>query len=299
MVMIFKSLFYHFKESWKNLFRNAWMTFASVSSVAMTLLILGGFIVMTMNLNYITQGVENKVEIRVHIDRTAEKDEVTAMRSKLEHVKNVKSVEFSSKDDELELMRESWGKNSSVLDMFEQNNPLHDVYVVKLVNPQDVEKAAKDIESIDFVDKLQYGKGFVNNLFNVTRIGRYVGIGLIVGLIFTTIFLISNTIKITIIARRREIEIMRLVGATNAFIRWPFFLEGIWLGTLGAAIPIGILSLAYYYLYTNVVERLNVQFLQLLPPNPFLYQLAGILIGIGSIIGVLASLMSIRKFLKV
>lgn len=275
------------------------MTFASVSSVAMTLLLLGGFIVMTMNLNYVTQNVENKVEIRVHIDQTAEKDDIVAMKSKLKHVKNVKSVKFSSKDKELDMLRKSWGKNSSVLDMFEQNNPLHDVYVVKLVKPQYIEKAAKDIESIDYVQKIQYGKGFVNNLFNVTKIGRYIGIGLIVGLIFTTIFLISNTIKITIIARRREIEIMRLVGATNAFIRWPFFLEGIWLGTLGAAIPIGILSLAYYYLYTKVVAGLNVQFLQLLSPNPFLYHLAGILIGIGSVIGVLASLMSIRKFLKV
>ena len=297
--MIYKSLFHHFKESWKNLFRNAWMTFASVSSVAMTLLMLGVFIVLSMNLNYITQNVENKVEIRVHIDQTAEADDIASMKDKLVKIKNVKTVEFSSKENELELMRDSWGKNSSVLDMFEQNNPLHDVFIVKLVNPQNVEVAANDIESIDFVDKLQYGKGFVNNLFKVTKIGRYIGIGLIAGLIFTTIFLISNTIKITIIARRREIEIMRLVGATNAFIRWPFFLEGIWLGVLGATIPIGILSAAYYYTYANMVGKLNIQFLQLLPPIPFLYQLAGILGGIGSIIGVIASLMSIRKFLKI
>src|SRR5262249_50287758 len=159
--------------------------------------------------------------------------------------------------------------------MFDQDNPLHDVYVVKLNNPQEVDKVAGEIEKLSSVSNIQYGKGFVNNLFKVTRIARYIGMGLIAGLVFTTVFLISNTIKITIIARRREIEIMRLVGAKNHFIRWPFFLEGIWLGILGSLIPIGILCGTYYYLYTHVLGNLHIQFLEVLPPTPYLYQLAG------------------------
>jgi cell division transport system permease protein len=122
---------------------------------------------------------------------------------------------------------------------------------------------------------------------------------LIVGLLFTAMFLISNTIKITIMARKREIEIMRLVGATNGFIRWPFFLEGLWLGILGALIPIAIVSAAYYYAYDFLNEKLKDHFIKLLEFNPFVYQLSAILIIMGAAIGIWGSLMSVRKFLRV
>jgi len=112
-------------------------------------------------------------------------------------------------------------------------------------------------------------------------------------------FLISNTIKITIFARRKEIEIMKLVGATNGFIRWPFFLEGLWLGVLGSIVPIGIILTSYYYLIDLVEPRIQGTFIQLLPFYPFAFQVIGILVAIGAFIGVWGSMMSVRKFLRV
>ena len=133
----------------------------------------------------------------------------------------------------------------------------------------------------------------------IAEVARNVGIALIVGLFFTAMFLISNTIKITIFARRREIEIMRLVGATNGFIRWPFFLEGLLLGVLGSIIPIGIVIFAYRYVYAWALPQIQGSFIELLPLNPFVFQVSTILLLIGALIGVWGSLMSVRKFLKV
>jgi len=160
-------------------------------------------------------------------------------------------------------------------------------------------KVAKQIEKSTFVAKVKYGQGKVEKLFKFIKASRNVGVVLIIGLFFTAIFLISNTIKITIIARRREIKIMRLVGATNTFIRWPFFLEGLWLGVLGSILPIILISIAYYRAYDYVTPYLEGTFIKILPIDPFIYQVSGILILMGALIGVWGSLMSVRKFLKV
>ena len=147
--------------------------------------------------------------------------------------------------------------------------------------------------------KVNYGQGSVEKIFKVTDFSRNVGIVLIIGLLFTAMFLISNTIKITIFARRREIEIMKLVGATNWFIRWPYFLEGLWLGLLGSVLPVAIIGISYYYAHNYLAEKLEGNFIQLLDFSPFIYQVSGLLILMGAFIGIWGSVMSVRKFLKV
>src|SRR5690606_27239225 len=154
-------------------------------------------------------------------------------------------------------------------------------------------------EGYDFVHSVNYGKGKVEKIFSAVKVSRNIGIGLILGLVFTAMFLISNTIKITIVARSREIEIMRLVGATNSFIRWPFFLEGLWLGILGSIVPIILISVIYKYVIDYADTKLAGHFIQLLDFSPFIYQVSGLLILMGALIGVWGSLMSVRKFLKV
>jgi cell division transport system permease protein len=158
---------------------------------------------------------------------------------------------------------------------------------------------ANQIKTSNYVAKVKYGQGKVEKLFKFINASRNVGVVLIIGLFFTAIFLISNTIKITIIARRREIKIMRLVGATNSFIRWPFFLEGLWLGIIGSILPIILISIAYYRAYDYIGPKLEGTFIQVLPFDPFVYQVSGILILMGALIGIWGSLMSVRKFLKV
>ncbi|MDE3840125.1 cell division protein FtsX [Bacillus methanolicus] len=289
----------HVRESFKSLGRNGWMTFASVSAVTVTLIIVGVFFVIMMNLNKVASTIEEDVEIRVHIDPVAKQQDQQVLRKKIEQIPEVKSIEFSSKEEELDNLINSLGEEGKVFKPFEQDNPLNDVFIVKTKNPTDTIKAAKKIEKLEYAAKVKYGQGSVEKLFKFIETSRNVGLVLIIGLLFTAMFLISNTIKITIVARRREIEIMKLVGATNAFIRWPFFLEGLWIGLLGSILPIALVSSAYYYAYDYLKPKLANHFIKILEFNPFVYQVAALLILMGALIGIWGSMMSMRKFLKV
>ncbi|HJV31687.1 MAG TPA: permease-like cell division protein FtsX [Bacillales bacterium] len=289
----------HARESLKSIGRNGWMTFASVGAVTVTLILVGVFFVIMMNLNKVAQTIEEDVEIRVHIDVAANKQDQESLKKQIESISEVKSVKYSSKEKELSNLITSLGEEGRAFKLFEQDNPLNDVFIVKTKKPTDTMQAAKKIEKMNYASKVKYGQGQVEKLFKFIKASRNVGVVLIIGLLFTAVFLISNTIKITIIARRREIKIMRLVGATNWFIRWPFFLEGLWLGILGAILPIILISIAYKNAYDYIAPRLQGNFIQILPVDPFMYQISGILILMGALIGVWGSVMSVRKFLKI
>jgi cell division transport system permease protein len=297
--MKIKTLVRHGKEGLKNIVRNGWMTFASISAVTITLLLVGAFLVILMNLNSVSEQLEESVEIRVHVDLTATPEDTEALKEKIEALSKVEQVTFQPKEEGLRKLIESLGDEGQVFSTLEGENPLPDVFIVKTKNPQDTMGVASQIEKFERVDSAQYGKGTIERLFNVINVARNVGLVLIIGLIFTAMFLIANTIKLTIVARRKEIEIMKLVGATNSFIRGPFFVEGLLLGVLGALLPITIIISAYFYLYNQFNEKLRVFFLELLPVTPFIYQLSGLLMFIGAFIGVWGSIVSIRKFLRV
>jgi cell division transport system permease protein len=289
----------HVRESVKSLGRNGWMTFASISAVTVTLLLVGVFLVVMFNMNHFAKKIENDVEIRVHIDVTANNQDKQTLRAQIEAIPQVKEIRYSSKEQELKNLIKSFGEEGSSFRLFEQDNPLSDVYVVKTEKPTDTIKVAKRIEKFQFVHKVNYGQGQVEKLFSTLKVARNIGLVLIIGLLFTAMFLISNTIKITIFARRREIEIMRLVGATNGFIRWPFFLEGLWLGVIGAVFPIVSIMVVYYNIYKFLEPKITIPFVELLPFYPFMWQISLLLLLIGACIGVWGSMMSVRKFLKV
>lgn len=299
MAMKVRTIRRHIRDSFRSLIRNGWMSFASISAVTVTLILVGVFIVLLMNLNKIATDIEKDVSIRVHIDLIATPDEQEQLRKKIEAISEVDTIEFSPKEKELENMIESFGEEGEAFRLFEQDNPLYDVFVVKTKDPLDTKAVAQKIEKFDFAAKVNYGEEDIDKLFSFIESSRNVGLILIVGLLFTAMFLISNTIKITIVARKREIEIMRLVGATNSFIRWPFFLEGLLLGVLGSIVPITLISVVYTYAYNYITPKLEGHFIQLLEVDPFLYQVAGLLVLLGAFIGVWGSLMSVRKFLKV
>ena len=299
MVFMNKTLGRHLREAIKSLGRNAWMSIASISAVTVTLLLVGTFLVIMMNLNNIASNIEEDVEITVLIDRTADQNAQNQLESKLKNLEKVENVQFSSKDQELEKLIKSFGEKGESFKLFEQDNPLNDVFIVKTKVPEDTPVVAEEIKKMRYVEDVQYAEETVKKLFEVVNVSRNIGIVLIIGLVFTAMFLISNTIKITIFARRREIEIMKLVGATNWFIRWPFFLEGLFLGALGAVIPITVLVVSYNSLVNFAIPYIQGSFVELLPFSPFVFQISAILLLIGVLIGIWGSLMSVRKFLKV
>ncbi|GGH88903.1 cell division transport system permease protein [Pullulanibacillus pueri] len=292
----------HLKESIKNLGRNGWMTVASISAVAVALMIVGLFLMVMLNLNKMAGQIENDVEVRAYIDLTATPQQQDELKEQIKQISEVHSIKYISREEGLKELMKDFGKDADVIKPYQgDDNPLNDAFEIKTQKPKQTEAVAKKIEKLKYVSDVSYGKGYVKKLFNVVDVARNVGIILILGLLFTSIFLIANTIKLTIVARSTEIEIMKLVGATNAFVRWPYFLEGLFLGVIGACIPVALLLIIYRQLYTYFIQN-NFQsyaFIKLIPFDTMALYLAGLLIIIGAVIGVWGSLTSVRRFLKV
>lgn len=293
-----RTFFRHLLESLKSLKRNGWMTVASATAVAISLTLLGIFLALIMNATKLAEDIENNVDISVLVDIGTNQEDIDKLKKELEDLPNVKSVEFSSKDEELKKLEESMG---SVWSMFEgDSNPLYDNFIVKAKNPQTIKKVAKQAAKLKNVHRADYGGLVSDKILKITKGMRTWGLGAAILLVFVAVFLISNTIRITIMSRQREIQIMRLVGAKNGYIRWPFFLEGAWIGVIGSILPCLIIFFGYRAAYRvlNQPQILGASY-RLLTPETFSIQIMLLLVGIGILIGALGSVISMRRFLKI
>lgn len=295
--MKIKTFFKHIGTGFKNVFRNGLMSFAAVSAVSITLLLLGALTGLLLNVNKFATDVQKDVSIRVYIDQTADQKEQGYLKESIEDLDHVNDVQFSSRDEQLENVISNYGEAFDMLD--EDSNPLFDVFVVQADSPDLTASVAEEIEKLDHVTKVNYGGAKADRIFQITSGVRNVGIIIILALIFTAVFLISNTIRMTIFSRGREIEIMKLVGASNWYIRWPFIIEGAIVGILGAIIPVIAVSALYLTIYRRATDFLSGTYYELLPPNPYLYYLLALLVGIGIIIGSIGSAFSMRRFLEI
>lgn len=295
--MPFNSFLYACGEALRNLYRNKWMTMASVGVVVVTLLMLGGFMVINLNLNKITDDVKEQVEIVLYIDDESSKAEREELRGKLLAHRSLDEVRFVHRDEALKRLKEQMG---DLVEGYEgaADNPLRDSYELHTSRPEMVGAVAEELKGYPAVAELYYGEATVEKLFTATRAVQMVGLGLMIGLAITAVFLIAHTIRLTVFIRRREIMIMKYVGATNWFIRWPFVLEGMIIGALGAALPLA----ALYYIYQASLEWVmanNLMFLTLVPASLIMGELVKYLLPLGTGLGILGSAFSMDRFLRV
>jgi len=297
-----RTLLRHLREGVKSIVRNGWMTFASVASITISLFILGLFLLLSMNMNYFAKQFEDDVAINVYLEVNLPASQVTSIGKDIEKLPGVWKVNFIPKEEGLEYLRKKLG---DPLEGMEEDNPLMDAFNVEMDDPKNVETIANQILDMNtgkqtpIIFKVEYGKGTVEKLFQVTDTIRNVGLILVGLLAVTAVFLIANTIKLTIVAREREISIMKLVGATNAFIRWPFFVEGMLLGIIGSLVPVAVILFGYWQL--GSADMLNVKLLMIdfIPFSDIVLPITGLLIGLGVLIGVWGSVLSVRKSLKI
>lgn len=295
--MKFRTIGRHIRDAFKSLLRNGWMTVAAISAVGMTLMLVGSFVAILFNVNKIASDVENDVSVRVYVDLAAEQDDKDELKEKLEKISNVESITYSTRDEELTKLIGSYGEE---FDLFgDDNNPLYDVFILSTEVPEQTGKVAEEAEKNDYVAKVDYGGATAEKLFDTIATLRTVGIVIIVGLLLIAVFLISNTIRITIISRSTEIEIMRLVGAKNSYIRWPFLIEGALIGFVGGLIPTVVLFFLYRFLFDLGAKYLLGSNFALLSANPFIYYLGLGMIGMGIVLGSIGSVFSMSRFLKV
>lgn len=289
----------HTQEAFRSLIRNNWMTFAAVSAVAVTLLIFGIFLIFAFNISYMASELDKQVAIRASIVPNATPDDIDQLQNQIDKDNAVKSVDFVSKEEGLKRMKEQWGDDEKFLKGLENDNPLPDTLEIQAKDPQSTQSLAKKIGQYNLVEHVDYGEGVTDRLLDLSSWVRNVVMIFGLSLAILAAFLISNTIKLTIFARRREIEIMRLVGASNWFIRWPFFIEGGMIGILGAIVPVTVVLLGYNAVLQILGAGDAYSFFKLRGMWPLSMYVAGITMVMGVIIGVWGSLISIRRFLRV
>ncbi|NLZ93906.1 MAG: ABC transporter permease [Firmicutes bacterium] len=294
--MLIRNIIYYFKEAFASILRNGWMSFASIAVVAVTLFIFGSFFLLNTNVQYVTDDIKEQVEIIAYVQNDLTAAETEQLRLQLIQLDKVKEVKYVSKEEALERLREQLGDLVAGYEE-EGRNPLDDSFEVRTTIPEDIPEVAAVIETLPGIRRVDYGTDVVKKLFNFIAAVKWVGLAFMIGLAFTAMFLIANTIKLTVNARAKEIMIMKWVGATEWFIRWPFVIEGIILGSLGSLLP----ALGLTYLYNEAVTwaQINLYFLPLVNPDIILAPLVKLLLLIGATIGGLGSLFSMRRFLKV
>ncbi|MBG9735046.1 permease-like cell division protein FtsX [Paenibacillus alvei] len=303
--MIFNSLTRHVREGSKSILRNGWMSFASVSSIVISLFILGVFMLLSLNVNEMTKQIDNKVQIRVFLKLDVTKEQKELLATDIGNMSEVSKVISVSKEEGMKMLQENLGEDGKELlnGYTKETNPLPDSFTIEVYDPATISMVAKKINAINDTNsakplwKVNYGKGTVDTLLKVTATVRNFGLIIVAGLAVTAMFLISNTIKVTIMARQRELSIMKLVGATNSFIRGPFFVEGALIGLLGSLLTVGILFYGYQQLVTNF--ELGLQMVKLVPLQDAWLLVGSSLVALGILIGMWGSTISIRKFLKV
>ncbi len=295
--MKLQTIEYYFREVAISMIRNRWMTAASIGTVALSLFVLGVFLILVMNMNKMASSLESQVQISVYINDNLPEDGRKEIERMTREMKSVSAVEYVPREQALKILRERLGENKKILDALGESNPLPNAFLVTVKSADDVKKTANLIGDLYGVDEVKYGQDVAANLFELTHLMRLFGVILMALLLFATIFIISNTIRLTVFARRKEIAIMKYVGATDWFIRWPFILEGVALGTIGG----GVSALALRSFYAAMIDKIyeSLAFFPMIEQYPFMQYLTIALIVAGIVIGISGSTVSLKRFMEV
>ena len=297
---LFRILKTNIGDSFKGVFRNFSLSLASISCITITLLIVGLSMILSVNVNNLTDEIEKDMTIVVFLERKLDQENITYVAEKIKKLDNVSESKFNSKNQVKEEMQgESEVFNSILAQYTDETNPLQDTFLIKVEDINRIGETADEIKKIEHVDLVKYGEGSVEELIKIFNMVKKIAYGMVIALIIVTAFLISNTIKITIQSRAREIEIRRLVGASNQFIRRPFFFEGIILGILGAIIPIAGCCYGYNYLYEKLGGQLFTAIIPLVKPNLLMLPLIEVILLISVVVGAFGSYRAVRKYLKI
>ena len=299
LISCIKNLPKHFKTSLVNLWRNGAMTFSSIFAVTITLLLIGVISVLALNVQDISANIEEGVRIYVKLERSIDENAENEVGKQIKQLKGVASATYFSNDEELSKLIDKQGEDGKELfESYRDDNPLGAAYEVEAKDPTKLASLAKKIKDIPNVNSVNYGGDSTQSMVSTLNTIQTGGTVFIVGLVIVALFMISNTIKITITARSTEISIMRMVGASNWYIRIPFMLEGMLIGLFGAIIPILVLVYGYGALYNYTGGSLMSSMLVLKAPMPFIRDFSFILAGLGAGVGLIGSFVSIRRFLK-
>ncbi|MBN4069311.1 MAG: cell-division protein [Alkaliphilus sp.] len=298
--MKIRSLKYIFNQGLVGVWRNKTMGLASIASVSATLTVLGLIIILVLNINNMAELAQVQFEtIQVFLEDELPLKSISEIGERIDNIDGVKSTMYESKEAALEIMKDRWGDQAHLLEYLE-TNPLPNSYIIYLDSIEQAHEVVYELEEIHGISDIMYYKEIIDNLIRIASFITNVGLILIVTLIIISIFIIVNTIKITLNARKQEITIMKDIGATNWFIRWPLIIEGTILGLIGALIAVAVVHYGYQQFYNMILTRFTVMFSAYMITVPEMFGRIFVMFAIiGSGVGALGSILSLRRYLRV
>ncbi len=294
----FRIFFRSIRDALKSVVRNFSLSFASIMCTTITLILVAVAVVAAANVNNATRLIEDELTIVTYLKKDVTEEQIENIKSEISSYKNIEEVTFKSKDEWKLEMSEYDDSFKTVLNYLDEN-PLMDSFVLKVNDVKKLSETSEYIKAINGVDTVKYGEGMVEQVISVFDIVQKIVVVVVIALIVVTSFLISNTIKLTIFSRRNEIEIMRLVGASNITIKLPFLFEGFIIGLIGSIIPVCITIYGYVILYSRMHGKLFSNMIMLIKPYPFVFWVSLIVVAIGALVGMYGSIKAVRKYLKV
>ena len=290
------------RDAFKSVGRNFSLSIASITCVVITLIIVGIALIITYNVDDITDKLKKDLSIVVFVSNDADNFDINSLSTQIKGIENVDPtyVVYQSKAEiKSNMMEDSETFQNIMKDWDDEENPLQSVYVVKVLDANKISETATAIKNLDNVTLVKYGEGIVEQLLDVFNGVEKFSFVAVVALVLVTVFLIINTIKLTIFSRKREISIMRLVGASNSSIKLPFVFEGMLIGLIGAIIPIIIVIYGYYSLYDILGGKLITDIILLVPPSKIVFKIGLFILLIGGVVGMIGSSSAVKKYLKV
>lgn len=299
---LFRMFGRNIRDAFKSVGRNFSLSIASISCISITLIVVGLSLVLSFNVNNFSKIIKSDVTIVVFLKNDTTKEEFeTEIKNKIESFENVIApIELKSKEQAKSEMMEADDIFKATMETWpEDENPLRDSYLIKVEDIEQIKETVNQIRDIEKVEVVDYGEEMVGQLIGAFKLIEKITVIIVVILMIVTVFLIINTIKLTIFSRKREISIMRLVGASNITIKVPFVIEGMLIGFLGSIIPIGVVIYGYTVFYEKFNGQIFSPLIKLISPEPFVFVISGIVLIIGVLVGMLGSSSAVRKYLKV
>ena len=301
IMKFFRSIKRYFRDAAKSVVRNFSLSLASISCITITLIVVALSIVLSYNVEEMTKHVSSNISIVVFLDGKSDKNDLSRIKSSIERLDNVEEITFKSKQEYAKEIKNMDDRFSLIVDSWTDTTiPLLDSYEVKVKNIEKIKDTADKIKKMDKVSSVNFGEEYIESVITIFGVIEKVCIGGVVALVLVTAFLITNTIKLAIFSRKTEIEIMRLVGASNMAIKIPFLIEGSFIGLFGSIIPIIIMAYGYNTLYNYLGGQLFSSSLgKLVAPYPFILWTSLLLLLIGLLVGMFGSSRAVRKYLKI
>lgn len=301
IMKFFRSIKRYFRDAAKSVVRNFSLSLASISCITITLIVVALSIVLSYNVEEMTKHVSSNISIVVFLDGKSDENDLSRIKSSIERLDNVEEITFKSKQEYAKEIKNMDDRFSLIVDSWTDTTiPLLDSYEVKVKDIEKIKDTADKIKKMDKVSSVNFGEEYIESVITIFGVIEKVCIGGVVALVLVTAFLITNTIKLAIFSRKTEIEIMRLVGASNMAIKIPFLIEGSFIGLFGSIIPIIIMAYGYNTLYNYLGGQLFSSSLgKLVAPYPFILWTSLLLLLIGLLVGMFGSSRAVRKYLKI